>query len=301
MSSFQKPFLKWVGGKTQIINKITEKIPDEINNYHEPFLGGGSVLFALLTLVKNKKINLKKKIYAYDINSRLIQVYKHIQNNKDELYSIIEKYINEYDKITTTEVNRKPTTLEEAKTSKESYYFWVRNTFNTIDNTSIESSALFMFLNKTGFRGMYREGPNGFNIPYGNYKKTPTIITKDELDKISDLIKDVTFIHCDFSTAMSKVKKGDFVYLDPPYAPETKKSFVGYVKDGFGLEMHNKLFKEVKKINDKKIKFIMNNAKVDLVTSQFPDKDYKCEDVLARRAINSKNPEATTTEVIIYN
>ena len=154
-----------------------------------------------------------------------------------------------------------------------------------------------MFLNKTGFRGMYREGPNGFNIPYGNYKKTPTIITKDELDKISDLIKDVIFIHCDFSTAMSKVKKGDFVYLDPPYAPENSKSFVGYVADGFNLDTHKLLFDEIKKL--KNIKFVMSNAKVDLVTDNF--KEYNSNDIIARRAINSKNPGSTTTEVIIYN
>lgn len=293
----QKPFLKWIGGKTQIINDIISKIPNEINNYHELFLGGGSVLFAVLSLQKQNKIIIKNKIYAYDINNDLINVYKNIQHNKDELYEFIDFYINEYDSINGTTINRKPTSIEEAKTSKESYYYWIRNKYNNIDKNSIECSALFIFINKTCFRGMYREGPNGFNVPYGHYKKTPVIITKSDLNYISDLIKDVEFKTSGFIDSIQNVKNDDFVYLDPPYAPENTKSFVGYVADGFSLETHQLLFDEIKK--NKKINFVMSNAKVDLVIDNF--KEYNCIDIIARRAINSKNPGSTTTEVIIYN
>ena len=293
----QKPFLKWIGGKTQIITDIIDKFPTEINNYHELFLGGGSVLLALLSLQKENKITIKKKIYAYDINKTLINVYKNIQHNKDELYNYINLYITEYDNIKGTEINRKPNTIDDAKTSKESYYYWMRKKYNNIDKNTIECSALFMIINKTCFRGMYREGPNGYNVPYGHYKKTPTIITETDLNYISNLIKDVEFIASDFSSSIKNIKKGDFVYLDPPYAPETEKSFVGYVADGFSLDTHNNLFNEIK--NFDKIKFVMSNAKVDLVTENF--KDYNCEDIIARRAINSKKPGSTTTEVIIYN
>jgi len=233
----QKPFLKWVGGKTQIINNILERIPKEMNNYHELFLGGGSVLLAILTLQKQKQIIIKKKVYAYDINKALINVYKHIQNDKDKVYKYIQSYLKIYDKLTGTEVNRKPKTLTEAKTSKESYYYWLRSKYNTKE-ISYKRSALFMVLNKLCFRGMYREGPNGFNVPFGHYKKTPEIISKSELDKISELIKDVEFIHSGFSQSVQKIKKGDFVYLDPPYAPEDKKSFVGYVAGGFNLDLN---------------------------------------------------------------
>ena len=295
--TIQKPFLKWVGGKTQIIHDIIQKIPTEFNNYHELFLGGGSVLFAVLSLQRQGKITIKNKLYAYDINESLINVYKHVQSNKDELFQFITFYINEYDSITGVIINRKPTSIEDAKTSKESYYYWIRNKFNNIDKQSIESSALFMFINKTCFRGMYREGPNGFNVPYGHYKKTPTIITEHDLTFISDLIKDVEFIQSDFSSSFQNLNTGDFVYLDPPYAPENDKSFVGYVADGFNLDMHTKLFDEITKMND--IHFVMSNAKVDLVTDYF--KDYNCVDITARRAINSKNPGSTTTEVIIYS
>ena len=239
----QKPFLKWIGGKTQVINSIITKFPTEISNYHELFLGGGSILLALLSLQKQNKITIKNKIYAYDINKELINVYKHIQNNKDELYKHIDSYITEYDSLKGTDINRKPKSIEDAKTSKESYYYWIRNKYNNIDKNSVECSALFMFINKTCFRGMYREGPHGYNVPYGHYKKTPTIITKKDLNYISDLIKNVEFIQSDFGTSIKNIKDGDFVYLDPPYAPENKKSFVGYVSDGFSLETHNKLFK----------------------------------------------------------
>jgi len=295
----QKPFLKWVGGKTQIIKSLIDKFPSHINNYHELFLGGGSVLLALLSLQKQNKINITNKIYAYDINYDLINVYKNIQSNKDELFTYIDFYINEYHNIKGTEINRKPLTLDEAKTSKESYYYWIRNKYNNIDKSSIECSALFMFINKTCFRGMYREGPNGYNVPYGHYKKTPTIITKSELDYISELIKDVEFIHSDFNNSFTNILEGDFVYLDPPYAPETKKSFVGYNIDGFTLDTHKQLFNNIINLNEKNIKFIMSNSKVELVIDYFHN--FNISDIKARRAINSKNPAATTTEVIIYN
>ena len=296
----QKPFLKWVGGKTQIIDKIIDSFPSEINNYHELFLGGGSVLLALLSLRNQNKITIKNKIYAYDINKSLINVYKHIQQNKDELYKYIIFYINEYDNIKGNTINRKPKTIDEAKTSKESYYYWIRDKYNNMNNDSIEHSALFMFINKTCFRGMHREGPNGFNVPFGHYKTTPTIITKKELECISDLVKDVNFVCLDFNESIKNVKDGDFVYLDPPYVPEKNKSFVGYNVDGFTLEHHNKLFSEIKKVSKTyKIKFVMSNSKVELVVESF--KEYNIKDVLARRAINSKNPGSKTTEVIISN
>ena len=154
-----------------------------------------------------------------------------------------------------------------------------------------------MIINKLCFRGMYREGPNGYNVPYGHYKKTPIIISKEELDKISTIIQNVEFIHSGFENSLNNVHEGDFVYMDPPYAPENSKSFVGYVADGFNIEMHNRLFDTIKKLIN--VKFIMSNAKVDLVLNHFTD--YNCEDIIARRAINSKQPDSKTTEVLIYN
>ena len=299
MVVIQKPFLKWVGGKTQILKSIISKIPDDMDNYHEIFLGGGSVLFAVLSLKKHNKITIRGKLYAYDANYALIQLYNDIKYNKDKLYSYIDKYINDYNSIKGDIVNRKPETIDDANTSKESYYYWLRKKYNTLDNNSVERSALFMIINKTCFRGMYREGPNGYNVPYGHYKKTPGIITTSELDVISELIQEVEFIHSDFTDSIQKVSDGDFVYLDPPYAPETSTSFVGYVADGFTLKQHERLFNSIKKNNN--IKFLMSNSKVELVIKHFDDKKYSIEDIEARRAINSKNPGSTTTEVLINN
>lgn len=298
----QKPFLKWVGGKTQHINIIMDCFPKIIENYHEIFLGGGSVLLALLSKQKAGEITIKGNIYAYDLNKQLIQVYRHVQTNKDELFKIIEKYKKEYSKCPDAEkgtANRDPKNITEAKTSKESYYFWMRKIFNNITDLSIENSALFIMINKLCFRGVYREGPNGFNVGFGHYKKIPEIITKEKLDIISELIKNVIFISTDFTESIQNATAHDFVYLDPPYAPENTQSFVGYTKDGFDIDTHKKLFRLTKKLSKKKVKFSMSNANVDLVNETF--KKFYIKSVHAKRSINSKNPGATTKDVLIQN
>ena len=164
----------------------------------------GVVVYCLPSYLCINKIIIRNKVYAYDVNKVLIGVFRHVQENKDELYKNLNFYIKEYDSIKGSIINRSPTSIEEAKTSKESYYYWVRNKYNCIDKSTVECSALFMFINKTCFRGMYREGPNGYNVPYGHYKKTPRIISKTELDYISDLIKDVEFVNSDYSHSIKK-------------------------------------------------------------------------------------------------
>ena len=330
-----KPFIKWVGGKTQIIEKLIKQFPYKINNYHEIFLGGGSVLLTILDLQKKNIINIKNKIYAYDINKILIFLYKNIQSQYKELHKYLKDYFNNYGNLDGKIVNREPKNLDEAKTSKESYYYYCRNKFNKlIENESIEKSALFIFLNKTCFRGLYREGPNGFNVPYGHYKTTPKCISLEELKKISEFIKDVEFICLDYRESLKKIEQDDFVYMDPPYAPENKNSFVGYNKDGFSLEDHKLLFKLINNLNEKKniiqtveeneinqlqnklekidinkeneeeekkIKILLSNAKVDLVINSFDKKKYFFEELICKRSINSKNPESKTTEILIRN
>lgn len=300
--TLQKPFLKWVGGKTQHIQQIINSFPDNMENYHEIFLGGGSVLLAVLSLQKAGLITIKGSIYAYDLNKQLIQVYRHIQSNKDELIKRVQHYRNEYDKCPIVEkgtANRKPVNDTEAKTSRESYYYWMRMKFNLLKDLSIENSALFIMLNKTNFRGVYREGPNGYNVPFGHYKKTPAIISKNEIDKISTLIKDVVFIDADFNDSINNATEGDFVYLDPPYAPQNIKSFVGYTENGFDINMHEKLFKLTKALTTNNIKFAMSNANVELVKNSF--EGYVFKEISARRAIHSKNPAAKTTDVLIVS
>lgn len=297
--NIQKPVLKWIGGKTQIISNVLELFPDKMKNYHELFIGGGSVLFGLLSLIERGDIVLEGNIYIYDKNLDLINFYKNIQSNYNELYNYAKLYFDEYDGLTGTNVNRKPQNIEEAKTSKESYYYWIRQKFNTMEKEFVEYSAIFLFLNKTCFRGMYRIGPNGYNVPYGHYKKTPKLISLDELKRISEILSNVIFRESDFTESINEAKEGDFVYMDPPYVPENKTSFVGYTKDGFNRELHEKLFEETKNLDKRGVKFLMSNSNQKLVRDSL--KDFKCEEIVARRAINSKNPSSKTKEVLIYN
>jgi len=288
-----KPIIKWVGGKTQILDKVLKTFPREMENYHELFVGGGSVLFGIL---ESKDITVKGKVYAYDKNQKLINMYRQIQENPKDVHDHLTELFKTYDTRTGTEVNRKPQTEEEGLTSKESYYYWVRKNYNDLIPTTSTHAATLIFLNKTCFRGVYREGPNGFNVPYGHYKTTPLVVSLEELVKIQDLIKNVVFKCCDFRDAFTQtVNDDDFIYADPPYAPESVKSFVGYTKDGFIMDDHEDLFNLLKSSD---IGFVMSNAKVDLVTSSF--KDYKIDDVPARRAIHSKDPSSTTMEVLVH-
>lgn len=292
-----KPILKWVGGKTQIIDKINDNFPKEINNYHEIFLGGGSVLLNIL----NSNIKINGKIYAYDLNETLIHVYKNIQNNHNELYNDLNKLISIYNSCENNEINRKPKNIEEAKEAKENYYYWIRNEYNKLTNTEknkTSGSAMFIFLNKTCFRGIYRVGPNGFNVPYGHYKN-PEIINKNHLDNVHLLLKDVIFDSCDFSKSLKNIKSGDFVYLDPPYVPEKKTSFVGYTDCGFNLENHKKLFEEINNLVN--VKIMMSNSDVKLVRDYFENNKYKIISLVCKRSINSKKPNSKTNEVIIIN
>lgn len=296
-----RPLLKWVGGKGQIIDKLFKNVPNKINNYHEIFVGGGSVLIMILWAREKGYITIEGAINVYDLNKALIGTYINIKEKKDELFEKTNKLENVFNSCELDKGDRKPQTEEEALKSKESYYYWIREQYNKQeDKLSVLSSAYFIFLNKTGFRGMYREGPNGYNIPYGNYKN-PKILDKDELEYISSLISDVNFIHSDFSESLNGIQdEGNFVYLDPPYAPENDKSFVGYTKDGFGIEQHKLLFNLSKTVSEKN-KIMMSNANVQLIRDNLSPEIYNYEVVSCRRAINSKDPGAKTEEVIITN
>ena len=298
-----KPILKWVGGKTQIIDKLIADFPIEINNYREAFLGGGSVLLTLLSYVKSGIIKIHGNIYAYDLNEPLIYIYKNIQTHHTELYDTLQTIIMDFKECGNGPINRVPTNLEEAKIAKENYYYWIRSEYNKLclnDKKGILGSAMFIFLNKTCFRGVFRVGPKGFNVPYGHYNNLE-IINKEHLEEIHNLIQNVVFECRDFNNSLSIVEPNDFVYLDPPYAPETNTSFVGYTENGFNIESHNNLFKLIHILTDTNKKIMLSNADVSLVRENFTNEKYTTLSILCKRSINSKNPDAKAKEVIIKN
>jgi len=306
-----KPFLKWVGGKTQIIDDIIDNIPDEINNYYECFVGGGSVLLALLSYQKNNKIKITGDINVYDINENLINLYNVIKNDKDKFIEQINIYIDQYKNIETLKIdedkknkNKLKKTLEESLLSKERYYYWIRNIYNLSNLSIIETSALFVFLNKTCFKGLYRCNTKTgyFNVPFGNYNN-PKIIDEEHINEIHSLIQNVKFNLLDFSKSLDKkFDKNDYIYLDPPYVPENKKSFVDYNKSGFNIDCHNKLFDMIHQLTNDNIKITLSNSDTDLVNKNFNNnKKYYIKKINIIRRINSKKPNSTTDELIINN
>ena len=303
-----KPLLKWVGGKQKLLSELISKFPKEIDNYHEPFIGGGSVLFGLLSLIDTGLIKVNKTIYAYDLNADLISFYKNIQKSPEELYEEIKSLKSKIKKIDILkEIDRKnkkknikKIKKENSEDSKEMYYYWIRKNFNSMteeERYSVKGSAYLLFLNKTCFRGLYRVNKTEFNVPYGNYNN-PEIASLKQINNISQKISKVEFMCLSFTESLNRVKKKDFIYLDPPYAPEDSSSFVNYTKEGFSLENHKLLFDMVNKL---KAKFLLSNSKVELVTESFSNKKFTIETIECRRTINSKKPGSKTKEVLIYN
>lgn len=263
-----KPLLKWVGGKTQLLETLLEDIPTCTGTYYEPFLGGGSVLLALLSLGK-----LHGRVCASDLNPHLIQFYREIQTRP-------EHFITEVSELLSNVVELKE------------FYYIQRKVFN--DPNVPFSAARFWFINKTCFRGMFRTGPNGYNVPFG-HGKLP-VLDAAHVREVSKLIQRVEFKHCSYLDALKSVKENDYVYLDPPYVPVTAVSFVDYTIEGFSSSDHEQLFSICKALP---CPFLMSNSNAPILLDTF--KDYTIKTVNVRRAINSKNPGERTTEVLISN
>ncbi len=268
--------LKWVGGKTQILEQVLAEFPRTIQNYYEPFLGGGSVLFGVL----DSGIDVKGTLYASDVNPVLINFFTMLKEKPHHLLTCFNVLVSEYT----------------ASDIQEEFYYRIRTMFNAMPKEGPEAAATFLFLNRTCFRGVYREGPNGFNVPFGHYKSPPTI-DESTILALSAAIQRVVFRCEDFTSALSRVKAGDFVYVDPPYVPETATSFVGYVANGFSGDMHSNLFTLLRALPTQ---FVMSNADVPLLATEFP-LPFQTKKIGVRRAIHSKDPSSTATEVLITN
>ncbi len=262
-----KPFVKWVGGKRQIINEIHSRMPEKYNKYFEPFVGGGAVFFS----------NGFKNAVICDKNKDLINVYKVIKNNVEELIQLLKKHLN----------------------NKEYYYNVRAIDTNTLDE--VEQASRFIYLNKTCYNGLYRVNLKGqFNVPFGRYK-SPLICDEDNLRAVSLKLKNTLIINADFENILSRAKKSDLIYFDPPYVPLSDTAyFVSYNKDGFSWKEQIRLRDIYKKLTEKGVFCILSNSYTPEVLELYSG--YKIDIVKAGRAINSNGKgRGKINEVIVTN
>ncbi|MFW6233726.1 MAG: DNA adenine methylase [Nanoarchaeota archaeon] len=269
-------FVKWAGGKGQLLEQFKPLFPKKFNKYFEPFVGSGAVFFYI---VQNFKF---KKIIISDINKELINAYEIIKSDVERLIVELKQH-KEYH-------------LVEGK----KYYLIIRAT-NPNDLPALERAARFIYLNKTCFNGLYRVNSKGkFNVPMGAYKN-PDIVQEDRLRLVSELLKDVIIKVISFEKIINLAKKEDFIYFDPPYYPLKKgKSFTTYTKDIF-LEKEQKKLAEVFKKLDKKGCFVMlSNSDTKFIKDLYSD--YNIHLVQATRMINCNGDKrGKINEIVVTN
>ena len=272
-----RPFVKWVGGKRQLLKQFRELglYPPEAFNpitstYHEPFVGGGAVFFDLLP--KNAKLS--------DLNNELVITYNVIKNNVEELIKSLQKHI--YDK---------------------EYYLEVRA--KKVENLSdVEIASRFIFLNRTGFNGLYRVNKSGqFNVPFGRYSN-PVICDEDNLRRVSDVLQDVVITHQDYKNVLGTAKSGDFIYFDPPYYPiNTTSSFTSYTVEGFLEKEQTELRDTFVKLHERGCFVMLSNSDTPFINELYSELErVSINKIIAGRAINSKGSKrGKINEVLITN
>lgn len=272
-----KPFVKWAGGKRQIIDKLLKLVPVEYNTYYEPFVGGGALLFELSP--KTAVIN--------DSNKELMNVYKTIST--DEGYEETLKLLNTYE-----------------KKHNEAFYYKIRNVDKDKEKfaklNDYERAARTIYLNKACFNGLYRVNSKGeFNVPFNKKLKINTYDGQNmTLAYVYFQTNKITMLSTDFETAVKDAKKGDFIYFDPPYDSENDDTFNSYTEDGFGKEEQRRLAKVYKDLSDRGCYVMLSNHNTTLINELY--KDYNIHVINAKRNINSKGEKrGSVEEVIITN
>lgn len=302
-----KPFLKWAGGKKQVKTCIGDILSHKIkkntiDNYFEPFLGGGAIFFHLLE--KGYKFN---NVYLGDINKELILTWKVIQDKPYELIDNLQKFSNKFKRY--------------SPECQKKYYYNTRDAFNEslegfnydeLSDEQILRASQMIFLNKTCFNGLYRVNRSGkFNVPMGKYKN-PLICDKDNILKVHEVLNGVNIYCQDYSKFLDDIDENSFVYLDPPYLPIKKTSFTNYDSSGFGVKEQIELSKFCESVDEKRAKFILSNSdpkNYDPNCNFFKDyygildlKVCNHKKIMVRRSINSKgNKRGPINELLIYN
>lgn len=267
-----QPFLKWAGGKRQLLANILPFIPDNFERYVEPFIGGGAVFFRLEP--NNAIIN--------DVNSELINCYRVIRDNVEELINILANHIND-----------------------QEYYTEIRNldrteAYNNL--TDIEKAARMIYLNRTCFNGLYRVNKKGqFNVPFGRYAN-PRILDEQLLREINMFLNDgnIDIRNGNYLDVLQECNAQDFVYLDPPYQPVNATSFTSYTSGGFDESEQIRLKEQCDILTNNGVRFMQSNSNAPLIQELY--NDYNIQIVNARRNINrNANGRGAVEEVIITN
>ena len=266
------PFVKWAGGKRQLINQMKVFFPESFNKYIEPFVGGGAVFFHLLP----------KEARLSDSNLELINCYNVIKYNVKELIESLSHHKYE-----------------------EKYYYQIRVLDRDLEFykklSNIEKASRTIYLNKTGYNGLYRVNSKGyFNVPFGLHKN-PTICDKNNLLAVHLALRDVKINRSPFKACMEYAKKNDFIYFDPPYHPISETSnFTSYNKSNFGKDSQNELYNVFKILDERGCKLLLSNSYSDYILNLY--KDYEIITLKARRSINSNaNRRGFIKEVLIKN
>ncbi|BDQ30196.1 restriction endonuclease subunit M [Nitrosopumilus zosterae] len=273
-----KPFVKWAGGKRQLIPILNENLPKTFGTYFEPFLGGGALLFHMLTERNGQKCSIS------DLNSDLVLSYITIRDRIDDLISSLKSHEKNYQK------------------DSKSYYYSVRE---SNPRNEIEKTSRLIFLNRTCFNGLYRVNSKGkFNVPIGKYTN-PNIVNEDNLRSVSSILQSSkASIKCrDFEAVLRDAKKDDLVYFDPPYQPVSNTAnFTSYTNKDFTFDDLNRLAELCTKLDSKGCRVLLSNSNSKEVAEIFSNEPWKISKIQANRSINSNSKKRTGHfELLIKN
>ena len=290
-----KPFIKWVGGKSQLIEQLDEQLPADFGNwknitYIEPFVGGGAMLFYMLQHYPNIKHAI-----INDINSDLTTCYRTVRDTPEQLINSLKDIEKAYLAL-------------ESEDARREFFMAVRDRYNEKNLEPIENTTKFIFLNRTCFNGLYRVNKKGlFNVPFGKYTN-PTICDAETIRKDSELLQRVVILNEDFEETIEHAQGNTFFYFDPPYRPlSDTSSFNDYTKESFNDDAQIRLKEFCDRINSSGYKFMLSNSdcKGKNEEDNFFDvlyQAYQIERVWASRSINSNpNKRGKLTEILVHN
>ncbi len=278
-----RPFLKWAGGKSRIAKKIAAFFPKtgDFKHYYEPFLGSGAVYFEIAP----------QEGVLNDLNEGLIATYETLKCSTEDLISALDKVENEYNELSTIE-------------KKEEFYYKLREEYNNIQKKDVRAASYFIFLNKAGWNGMYRENAEGkFNIPFGK-REILKIYDRENLLAVAENLQKIELRAGDYKAVVENAKNGDLVYFDPPYFPTSRTAnFTAYQKGGFSNNDQRELFELAKKLADKGCYVAISNSDAKEAYELYSErKDFQIIPIPIRRTIGSKTTSRKmVNEILVTN